>query len=381
MALRIYNTLTGQKEEFQPLVPGKVGMYVCGVTVYDYCHIGHARANIVFDVIYRYLKLPVSRSTTCATTPTSTTRSSTAPTSGGSTATVGRALHSCLRRGHGGPGPRPADPSAQGHRVHPADHRHRPEPDRPGLAYASGGRRLLRVEKFPGYLKLSKRSMEEMQAGARIAPGEQNASHGLRPVEGGQAGRARLGFPLGAGPAGLAHRVLGHELFPARRHLRHPWRRPRPDLPPPRERDRPERGGERLPFVRYWLHNGFVNVNQEKMSKSLGNFFTIRDILRSTTRRWCASSSSPPTTAPPSTFPTRTWTRPRPASAASTRRSRPPTRPWQNTRRRLNVADDQGRGAGIFDRIEALEDSSSRRWTTTSTRHWLSATFSRGYGE
>ena len=56
MALRVYNTLTGEKEIFVPLVPGKAGMYVCGVTVYDYCHIGHARANVVFDVIFRYLK-------------------------------------------------------------------------------------------------------------------------------------------------------------------------------------------------------------------------------------------------------------------------------------------------------------------------------------
>ena len=56
MALRVLNTLSGKKEEFQPLVPGKVGMYVCGVTVYDYCHIGHARANIVFDIVYRYLQ-------------------------------------------------------------------------------------------------------------------------------------------------------------------------------------------------------------------------------------------------------------------------------------------------------------------------------------
>ena len=56
MSLRVYNTLSGKKEEFQPLVPGKVGMYVCGVTVYDYCHIGHARANIVFDIVYRYLQ-------------------------------------------------------------------------------------------------------------------------------------------------------------------------------------------------------------------------------------------------------------------------------------------------------------------------------------
>ena len=56
MSLRVYNTMSGKKEEFHPRVPGKVGMYVCGVTVYDYCHIGHARANIVFDIIFRYLQ-------------------------------------------------------------------------------------------------------------------------------------------------------------------------------------------------------------------------------------------------------------------------------------------------------------------------------------
>ncbi len=56
MALRVYNTLTGEKELFVPLIPGKAGMYVCGVTVYDYCHIGHARAEVVFDIIFRYLK-------------------------------------------------------------------------------------------------------------------------------------------------------------------------------------------------------------------------------------------------------------------------------------------------------------------------------------
>ena len=56
MSLRLYNTMAGGKEDFQSLIPGKVSMYVCGVTVYDHCHIGHARANIVFDIVYRYLK-------------------------------------------------------------------------------------------------------------------------------------------------------------------------------------------------------------------------------------------------------------------------------------------------------------------------------------
>ena len=83
--LRIHNSLTGRKEPFEPLEPGKVRMYVCGITVYDHCHIGHARMLIAFDVVRRYLqRLAATTSPTCATSPTSTTRSSTAPPSAAS---------------------------------------------------------------------------------------------------------------------------------------------------------------------------------------------------------------------------------------------------------------------------------------------------------
>ena len=87
-------------------------------------------------------------------------------------------------------------------------------------------------------------------------------------------------------PAGLAHRVLGDVQGPARRDLRHPRRRPGPAVPAPRERDRAER---RRPaagrFANFWMHNGFLNIDNEKMSKSLGNFFTIRDVLQQLRRR------------------------------------------------------------------------------------------------
>ncbi len=98
----------------------------------------------------------------------------------------------------------------------------------------------------PDYLKLSKRTMEEMQAGARIAPGEQKRN----PMDfalwkAAKPGEPSWESPWGPGRPGLAHRVLGHEFDPARRQLRHPRRRPRPDLSPPRERDRPVGRGQR----------------------------------------------------------------------------------------------------------------------------------------
>ena len=77
--LQIHNSLTGRKEPFRPIVPGEVRMYVCGMTVYDYCHLGHARMLVAFDVVARYLRgLRLPRHVTCATSPTSTTRSSSA---------------------------------------------------------------------------------------------------------------------------------------------------------------------------------------------------------------------------------------------------------------------------------------------------------------
>ena len=99
MALRVYNTLTGEKETFVPLVPGKAGMYVCGVTVYDYCHIGHARANVVFDVIFRYLKYAGYDVTYVRNYTDIDDRSSTAPTRRGSiTARLPSAISGPLMR-------------------------------------------------------------------------------------------------------------------------------------------------------------------------------------------------------------------------------------------------------------------------------------------
>ena len=282
MGLRVYNTLSGKKEEFQPLVPGRVGMYVCGVTVYDYCHIGHARANIVFDVIYRYLRFAGYETTYVRNyTDVDDKIINRANERGIPSKDLAEEFITAFDE----------DMEALG-LVKPT---HEPRAtdyigeiiaisqrliDK-GLAYAAGGDVYYSVDKFPGYLKLSKRNMDEMQAGARIAPGEQKRN----PMDfalwkAAKPGEPSWDSPWGAGRPGwhiecsaMSSSLLGDsfDIHGGGRDL----------IFPHHENEIAQsEGASGKPFVRYWLHNGFVNVNQEKMSKSLGNFFTIRDILK-----------------------------------------------------------------------------------------------------
>ena len=282
MSLRVYNTLSGKKEPFQPLVPGKVGMYVCGVTVYDYCHIGHARANIVFDIIYRYLQF-AGYATTYVRNYTDVDD---------------KIINRANERGI--PSKQLAeefirafdeDMAALGL----AKPTHEPRATEyieqiveicqklidKGMAYASGGDVYYRVDKFNSYLKLSKRNMEEMQAGARITPGEQKEN----PMDfalwkAAKPGEPSWDSPWGAGRPGwhiecsaMSSSLLGDsfDIHGGGRDLIFPHHE--------NEIAQSEAASGK-PFAKYWVHNGFVNVNQEKMSKSLGNFFTIRDILQ-----------------------------------------------------------------------------------------------------
>jgi len=281
MSLRVYNTLSGRKEDFKPLVPGKVGMYVCGVTVYDYCHIGHARANIVFDIIYRYLKFSgfevnyvrnytdvddkIIKRANERGIDSQALAEEFIRAFDEDMAALGLALPTC-------------QPKATEHMpqiitiVERLIER--------GMAYESAGDVYFAVEKFPGYLKLSKRNMDEMRAGARIAPGEQKRN----PMDFALWKAAKPGEPSWESPWGpgrpgwhiecsaMSMKYLG-ESFDIHGGGK--------DLVFPHHENEiaQSEGASGKPFVKYWLHNGFVNVNQEKMSKSLGNFFTIRDIL------------------------------------------------------------------------------------------------------
>ena len=283
MSLRVYNTLSGKKEEFQPLVPGKVGMYVCGVTVYDYCHIGHARANIVFDIVYRYLQYSNYDVTYVRNyTDVDDKIINRANQQGISSKQLAEEFIQAFDE----------DMEALGLRKPTHEPKATEYIDRiivlakqlieKGMAYESAGDVYYSVEEFPTYLKLSKRNMEEMQAGARIAPGEQKRN----PMDFALWKAAKPGEPSWESPWGpgrpgwhiecsaMSSTLLG-ETFDIHGGGR--------DLIFPHHENEiaQSEGVSGKPFVKYWLHNGFVNINQEKMSKSLGNFFTIRDILKS----------------------------------------------------------------------------------------------------
>ena len=174
MALRVYNTLTGKKEAFQPLVPGKVGMYVCGVTVYDYCHIGHARANIVFDIVYRYLQYSKYDVTYVRNyTDVDDKIINRANERGISSQQLSEEFIQAFDEDMAALGLRKPthEPKATEHIAQIIALVE--QLIAKGMAYEAAGDVYYSVGTFPAYLKLSKRNMDEMQAGARIAPGEQ----------------------------------------------------------------------------------------------------------------------------------------------------------------------------------------------------------------
>ncbi|MDY0292430.1 MAG: cysteine--tRNA ligase, partial [Desulfuromonadaceae bacterium] len=282
MSLRVYNTLTGTKEIFTPLQPGKVGMYVCGVTVYDYCHIGHARANIVFDIVYRYLKYSGYDVTYVRNyTDVDDKIIQRANERGISSTALAQEFIQAFDE----------DMAALGLEkptIEPKATEHMDEIIAlvqqlidAGKAYAVDGDVYFAVESFDNYLKLSKRNLDDMQAGARIAPGEKKRNpmdfalwKGAKPNEPAWPspwGEGRPGWHIEC--SAMSTRYLGEsfDIHGGGKDLIFPHHE--------NEIAQSEAASGK-PFVKYWIHNGFVNVNQEKMSKSLGNFFTIRDILQ-----------------------------------------------------------------------------------------------------
>jgi cysteinyl-tRNA synthetase len=281
MPLRVYNTLSAAKEEFVPLQPGKVGMYVCGVTVYDYSHIGHARAYVAFDVIFRYLRY-LGYDVTYVRNYTDIDDK-----------IINRA-------------------NAEGVQFNEISERFIREYDQDmaelglelptfqpkatehvadiialiktlidkGYAYAADGDVYFCVEKFAPYLRLSKRNLDEMQAGARIEVDEKKR----HPMDFALWKEVKPGEPFWESPWGngrpgwhiecsaMSAKYLGEtfDIHGGGKDL----------IFPHHENEIAQfEASTGRPFVRYWLHNGFVNINAEKMSKSLGNFFTIREVL------------------------------------------------------------------------------------------------------
>jgi cysteinyl-tRNA synthetase len=286
MALRIHNTLSRSLEEFRPLRAGQVGMYVCGMTIYDLCHMGHLRMMMAFDVIYRWL-CTLGYDVTYVRNITDIEDK-----------IIKRALErkisireltdemiAAMRADLGAVGV-----IAPTHEPRATDYVPQMlgligQLEQKGLAYrSSNGDVNFAVRKFPGYGKLSGKSLDELRAGERVAvlEGKDDPLDFVlwKSAKADEPADAKFESPYGPGRPGwhiecsaMACAVLGEPFDIHGGGM---------DLTFPHHENEiaQSEGASGGPFVRYWLHNGFLNVDNQKMSKSLGNFFTIREVLK-----------------------------------------------------------------------------------------------------
>ncbi len=286
MSLRIHNTLTRSLETFQPLQPGKVRMYVCGITVYDRCHMGHARMVVAFDVVQRWLRASGWEVTYVQNiTDIDDKIIRRALERGISIRALTDEMIAAMHRDFAALG-------VQRPTLEPRATEYLPQmlamigrlQDK-GLAYQGrGGDVNFAVRKFPGYGRLSGKSIDELRAGERVAVLEGKDDpldfvlwKAAKPEE---PADAKWDSPWGAGRPGwhiecsaMSCAVLGEtfDIHGGGLDLQFPHH----------ENEIAQSEGAHGPgFARLWMHNGFLNIDDEKMSKSLGNFFTIEDVLR-----------------------------------------------------------------------------------------------------
>jgi cysteinyl-tRNA synthetase len=279
--LKVYNTLTGQKEPFEPLIPKQVRMYVCGVTVYDYCHIGHARSALVFDVIRRYLEYSGYRVEFVKNfTDVDDKIIKRANERGVSCNAITAEFIEAYYQDMGKLGVRRAtvEPRATEHITDIIEITKQLLAK--GLAYQVDGDVYFQVAKYPGYGRLSKRRLEDLQAGARVEVDERKR----HPMDFALWKSSRPGEPSWPSPWGLGR--PGWHIECSAMSIRHLGETfdihgGGMDLIFPHHENEIAQscGATDKEFARYWIHNGFVQINQEKMSKSLGNFFTVREIF------------------------------------------------------------------------------------------------------
>jgi cysteinyl-tRNA synthetase len=282
--LRIFNTLTRKKEEFVPLEPGRVKMYVCGINPYDYCHVGHARSYIVFDVIRRYLEFlgyevkHVQNFTDIEDNILQRARESGADWREMVEQFVQAYFEDMDALGilRADLYPRPTE--------HIADIVKLVETlVARGVAYRVNGDVYLSVRQAPGYGKLSGRSLDDMLAGARVEVDERKKD----PLDFALWKAAKPGEPTWESPWGPGR--PGWHIECSAMSMRHLGEQidihgGGQDLIFPHHENEiaQSEAATGKPFVRCWIHNGWVTVQGQKMSKSLGNFITIRDALK----RW-----------------------------------------------------------------------------------------------
>ncbi len=285
MSLRIYNTLSRALEDFVPIEFGHVRMYVCGMTVYDLCHVGHARSSVAFDLARRWLEVSGWRVTFVRNITDIDDKIIRRAVENGETVRglTDRMVVEMYRDFDALGVARPThDPRATDFIPQMLDIVRQLEEK--GLAYRAGGDVNYAVRRFPGYGKLSGKSLDELQAGERVAvaDGKQDPLDfvlwkAAKPTEPADAqwdsayGLGRPGWHIEC--SAMACALLGQtfDIHGGGADLTFPHH--------DNEIAQSE-GAHGVLLAKVWMHNGFVNVDNEKMAKSLGNFFTIRDVLQ-----------------------------------------------------------------------------------------------------
>ncbi|SDG98389.1 cysteinyl-tRNA synthetase [Nitrosomonas sp. Nm132] len=280
--LKIYNTLTRKKQNFIPLIPGEVKMYVCGMTVYDFCHLGHARVMVVFDTVVRWLKVIGFKVTYVRNiTDIDDKIIKRAHENGESIDTLTKRFIEAMH----------VDAAMLG----VAQPTHEPRATQcvesmitmiriliqKGFAYAAdNGDVFYAVHQFPDYGKLSGKSLEDLRAGERVEI-DLNKKDPLdfvlwkatkpdEPCWDSPWGKGRPGWHIEC--SAMSEHYLGEhfDIHGGGQDLQFPHHE---------NEIAQSEGAHDHPYVNYWMHNGFVRVDNEKMSKSLGNFFTVREVL------------------------------------------------------------------------------------------------------
>ncbi|KPC55290.1 cysteine--tRNA ligase [Amantichitinum ursilacus] len=281
--LNIYNTLARQKQQFVPITPGKVNMYVCGMTVYDFCHLGHARVMVVFDMVARWLRasgydVDYVRNITDIDDKIIQRAAQNGETIGQLTTRFIDAMNE--------------DADALGVQ-RPT---HAPKATEyvdemlamigqlvaKGLAYpAPNGDVYYAVRKFDGYGKLSGKSLEDLRAGERVDI-DHNKQDALDFVlwKAAKPGEPAWESPWGAGRPGWHIECSAMSCHHLGEHFDIHGGGEDLQFPHHENEIAQSEGAHGHQYVNYWMHNGFIRVDDEKMSKSLGNFFTIREVLQ-----------------------------------------------------------------------------------------------------
>ncbi len=282
MALRLYNTLMRQKEDFVPVKEGEVGIYACGVTVYDTCHVGHARSAINFDVITRYLRYRGYKVTYVKNFTDVDDKIIVKANKEGvgfreiSERYITEHNDDMDRIGIERPTVTPRATEHIGGMIELIGKLLKND-----LAYVVDGDVYFAVKKFKGYGKLSGRDIDEMMSGARVAVGEKKkdpldfalwkASKEGEPWWESPWGKGRPGWHIECSVMSACFLGETFDIHGGGEDLVFPHHE---------NEIAQSEGASGKTFARYWLHNGFIKVDHEKMSKSLGNFVTIKDILR-----------------------------------------------------------------------------------------------------